>query len=64
MYTISNESVLCGHCARVSVRLTEAACAAALAVLGGGFEWIIADVLGLFVAVAVGQKLRCYTLYM
>ena len=48
----------------VSVRLTEAVCAAALAVLGGGFEWIIADILGLFVAGAVGQKLRCYILYM
>ncbi len=47
----------------MSVRLTEAVCALALAVLWDGFEWIMADVLGLFVARAVGKKLRCNTLY-
>lgn len=48
----------------MSVRLTEAVCAPASLVLGGGFEWIMADILGLFVAGAVGQKLRCNALYM
>lgn len=43
----------------MSVRLTEAVCAPALVVLRGEFEWIMADVLGLFVAGAVGQMLRC-----
>lgn len=48
----------------MSVRLTEAVCVPAMVVLWDGFQWIMADVLGLFVARAVGKKLRCNTLYM
>lgn len=48
----------------VSVRLTKAVCAPVFVVFGGGFEWIMADILQMFVARAVGQMLRFLRLNM